>query len=259
VSQLPEGFILNNFNSLFRGLRSIQNATAQSHSLRYFRYNMFNFENIFGVINYTRTLDAVKRSAFFDGVNQFSTPFNSPRIDEALSGSGSYGRSFARFYKASANVSLSWSKFNNLQNAEFITTESFTQSYTLRASTNFKNAPNIEFGYNLTQNDYQNQTFITDRPFVNLDYFFADGFSFVAEYEFYHYYSKDRTVDNEYDFLSASLAYMKKGSHWEFKLSGTNLLNTTSLNDDSFSEFAFRTSQYRVQPRFLLCSIKYNI
>lgn len=259
VSQLPEGYILTNYNSLFRGLRSIQNATAQSHSLRYFRYNMFNFENIFGFLNYTRTLDAVKRNAFFDGVNQFSTPFNSPRIDEALNGSGSYGRSFARFYKASLNISMNWSKFNNLQNATFITTESFTQSYTLRASTNFKNAPNIEFGYGYTQNDYQNQTFLTDRPFVNLDYYFADGFSFVAEYEFFHYYSRDKSVNNEYDFLSASLSYFKKGSNWEFKVSGTNLLNTTSLNDDSFSEFSFRTSQYRVQPRFLLFSVKYNL
>ena len=64
---------------------------------------------------------------------------------------------------------------------------------------------------------------------------------------------------NQYDFLSASLIYQKKDSKLEYKLSGTNLLNTTSINDDSFSQFSTRTSQYTVQPRYLIFSLKYNI
>ena len=102
-------------------------------------------------------------------------------------------------------------------------------------------------------------TFYTDRPFAKLDYYFLDSFSFVAEYEFYHYYNNDKTVNNEYDFLNASLIYQKKNSKFEYKISGTNLLNTTSLNDDSFSQFATRTSQYTVQPRYLIFSVKYNL
>jgi hypothetical protein len=92
-----------------------------------------------------------------------------------------------------------------------------------------------------------------------LDYFFLKSFSFVTEYEFYHYYNNAKTVNNEYDFLSASLIYQKKGSKLEYKVSGTNLLNTTSLNDDNFSQFATRTSQYTVQPRYVIFSLKYNL
>ncbi|MBF6608948.1 MAG: TonB-dependent receptor, partial [Flavobacterium sp.] len=259
INQLAEGYVFSNYNSLFRGNRMLENSMSQVHSIRYFKYNMFNFENIFAFANYTRRIDAVKTAAVFEGINQTSTPFNSNFADETLSASGNYGRSFLRYYKASAGVSVNWSKFNNIQNGEEIETESFTQNYTIRASTNFKKVPNLELGYNISINDYNQNKFYTERPFAKLDYYFLDSFSFVAEYEFYHYRSEDKTVDNEYDFLTASLIYQKKDSKWEYKVSGTNLMNTTSLNDDSFTQFATRTSQYVVQPRYLIFSIKYNL
>ena len=95
---------------------------------------------------------------------------------------------------------------------------------------------------------------------MRVDYYFLKSFSFVTEYEYNHYYNDDKTSDNEYDFLSASLIYQKtKDSHWEYKISATNLLNTTTLNDDSFNQFSTRTSQYIVQPRYIIFSLKYNL
>lgn len=259
INQLAEGFVFSNYNSLTKGNRLLENATAQVHSLRYFKYNMFNFENITAFATYSKRVDAIKTRAVFNGVNQTSSPFNSDFADETLSGNGSYGRSFLKNYKASLGASLNWSKFNNIQNNVLSTNESFTQSYTLKASTNYKNMPNLELGYNVIKNDYNNSTFYTEKPFAKLDYFFLKSFSFVAEYEFYHYYNNTRTVNNEYDFLTASLIYQKKDSKFEYKVSGTNLLNTTSLNDDSFSQFSTRTSQYTVQPRYVIFSLKYNL
>ena len=259
VNQLAEGFVFSNYNSLTKGNRLLENATAQVHSLRYFKYNMFNFENITAFATYSKRVDAIKTRAIFNGVNQTSSPFNSDFADETLSGNGSYGRSFLKNYKASLGANLNWSKFNNIQNNVLSTNESFTQSYTLKASTNYKNMPNLELGYNIVTNDYNNTTFYTEKPFARLDYFFLNSFSFVAEYEFYHYYNNTKTVNNEYDFLSASFIYQKIGSKLEYKVSGTNLLNTNSLNDDNFSQFATRTSQYTVQPRYVIFSLKYNL
>lgn len=259
INQLAEGYVFSNYSTLFRGNRNLENAMSQTHSLRYFKYNMFNFENIFAFANYSKRIDAIKTAAIFNGVNQTSSPYQSNFADETLSASGQYGRSFLKNYKASGSVGLNWSKFNNIQNGDAIVSESFTQNYTVKASTNFKNLPNLELGYNFTVNDYQDSQFYTDRPFAKIDYFFLKSFSFVSEYEFYHYTSKDKSVNNEYDFLSASLIYQQKDSKWEYKISGTNLLNTTSLNDDSFTQFATRTSQYVVQPRYLIFSIKYNL
>lgn len=265
INRLSEGIIFSNYNNLTRGNRTLENAISKVHSLRYFKYNMFNLENISAFASYAKQIDAVKTKALFNGVNQTSTPFNSDFADETLSGNGSYGRSFLKNYKASFGVNLNWSKNNNIridrltQQDILVTNESFTESYTLKASTNYKNVPNLELGYNWVKNDYNNTIFYTDKPFARLDYFFLESFSFVSEYEFYHYYTTDKTINNEYDFLSASLIYQKKDSKLEYKISGTNLLNTTSLNDDSFSQFSTRTSQYAVQPRYIIFSMKYNL
>lgn len=259
INQLAAGYVLSDYSSLFRGNRFLENATSQVHTLRYFKYNMFNFENIFANATYTRKVDAIKTQANFDGINQSSVSYNSNLADETFTGVGNYGRSFLKNYKASVNATFNWSKFNNIQDNELRTTESFVQSYTAKASTNYKNLPNIELGYNLLVNKYSGSTFYTDKPFARLDYYFLDSFSFVSEYEFYHYYNGDKTVDNEYDFLSASLIYQKKNSKWEYKISATNLLNTTYLNDDNFTQFSTRVSQYTVQPRYIIFSMKYNL
>ncbi|MEY3501236.1 MAG: hypothetical protein RL308_2909 [Bacteroidota bacterium] len=260
INKIAAGYTFTNYNSLFRGNRTLENALSQSHSLRYFKYNMFNFENIFANVNYTKRINAVKSSADFTGINQVSTSINSNFADESLSGNANYGRSFAKNYKASLNLGVNWSKFNNIQNNIFRTTESLTQNYTVKLATNYKNLPNLEIGYSVTRNDYSGTKFLTEMPSAKLDYYFLDRFSFVAEYEYYHYTNNKKTVNNEYDFLSTSLIYQKtKDSKFEYKISATNLLNTKTLNDDSFTQFATRTSQYTVQPRYIILSLKYNL
>jgi hypothetical protein len=260
INRFTTGYTFTNYNSLFRGNRYLENAMSESHSLRYFKYNMFNFENVSANINYTKRLNAIKSSAVFTGINQVSSAINSNFADETLSGNANYGRSFARNYKASFNLSANRSIFNNIQNGLFVTTESLTQNYTVKVATNYKDLPNLELGYSRTINDYIGTKFYTDRPSARLDYFFLESFSFVSEYEYYHYTNNNKTVNNEYDFLSASLIYQKtKESKLEYKVAVTNLLNTNILNDDSFTQFSTRTSQYTVQPRYIIFSLKYNL
>ncbi|MEO0038676.1 MAG: hypothetical protein RIQ59_1887 [Bacteroidota bacterium] len=265
VSQLIQGTILNGYSSLFTGNRDLENATSQVHSLRYFKYNMFNFENIFANASYSRTTDAVKTSAEFTGVNQTSTPYNSSFPNETASAMGSYGRSFLKNYKASLNTNVNWSKFSNIQstntNQNNVETyiESFTQTYSFKTSTMFKKMPNIELGYSTTINEYNHTKYYTNTPSITLDYYFLDGFAFVTDFQYNHYYNNENTIDNHYQFLNASLNYQKKDSKLEYKLSATNLLNTTSLNDNNFNQFTISSSQYIVQPRYLIFSLKYNL
>src|SRR5690554_6751009 len=73
------------------------------------------------------------------------------------------------------------------------------------------------------------------------------------------YYNKSKTIDNQFDFLNASLAYQKKDSKWEYRLSATNLLNTKTRNSDFFNQFSIVTSQYWIQPRYVIFTLKYNL
>lgn len=259
VNQLVSGLLLNSYRNLSTGNPFLGGSTVHTHSLRYFKFNMFNQENIFANVSYAKTVDGFKSDAVFDGVNQFSRPLNLFYADESLTAGGMYGRSFLRYYKANVGANLSWMKSNNLIGGVHDVREQFTQSYNVGVSTNYKKWPNLEVGYRRSINHYDRTTFTTDSPFVRLDYYFLDAFSFNAEYEYNHYYDDADTISNEYDFLSASLIYQKKDSKWEYKLSGTNLLNTTSLNNDSFSQYVTSTSQYRVQPRYVIFSLKYNL
>ena len=260
ISQLVQGYILNGYSSLFTGNRDLENATSQVHSLRYFKYNMFNFENIFANASYSRTTSPVKSDVTIIGPNQLSTPRNNTNFpDQTATGMGTYGRSFMKNYKASISANVNWSKFTNTQNSVTSTAESFTQSYSVKASTMFKKIPNLEFGYTTTINDYNHSRFNTNTPSVSLDYYFLDGFSFVTDCQFYHYFNADKTIDTKYQFFNASLNYQKKDSKFEYKIAATNLLNTTSLNSNNFNQFNISTSQYIVQPRYIIFSLKYNL
>ena len=273
VSDFARGLVLNNYKSLFQGNRNLRNGLYQNHTLGYFKYNMFNFTQIYGGLTYSHRMDAIKNLSAFNGINQVSTVDNSDFADETISGSAGYNRSFAKYYKASANVSMSWNKFNNfrfdetgaigseisIENSIRQLTEQFTQRYSGSFATNFKDIPNLELGYTLLLNDYADNKFYTHTPFAKMDYYFLDAFTITADYSYNHYYNDEKTVDNEFDFLNANIMYRQPDSKWEFKVGGTNLFNTGSLNDDSFNQFSTRTSRYTVQPRYLLLSIRYNL
>ena len=275
INKLAQGYVFSNYNSLFSGNRYLENSTSQVHSLRYFKYNMFNFENIFANITYTRQIDAIKNRALLLGVNQISSSenMNSNFPDETFSANGNYGRSFARYYKANFRAGFNWSKNNNIRvypdsdtdpnnnPTEIQTIESYSQSYNLSFSTNYKTLPNLTLGYNFSINDNFSDVIYIDSPTVTLEYYFLDAFSFVSEYSYFHNRNKAKTIDSEYDFLTASLMYQKKGSKWEWKLSGTNLLDTKSLDTNSFSQLGGTSSfsSYRVQPRFVILSLKYTL
>lgn len=268
INKLAQGYVFSNYNSLFSGNRFLENSLAHVHSLRFFKYSMFNFENIFANLTYTKQVDAITNRALLTGVNQVSSSVNMPSNfpNESISGFGSYGRSFLRYFKADANARLSWSKTNNIRvnfdNSEYIqTTESFIQTYGASFSTNLKNLPNLSLEYEYTINDFQNQTYYVDNPSVLLEYFFLDAFSFTSEYSFYHNRNKEKTINTEYDFLTASLSYQKKDSKFEYKINATNLLNTKTLNDSSFNALGGSSnfSSYYVQPRYIILSLKYNL
>lgn len=271
INNLVQGYVFSNYNSLFSGNRFLENATSQVHSLRYFRYNMFNFENIFANLSYTRKTEGIKSRVLFDGVNQISSAINMPSnlADESINGSASYGRSFLRYYKGTLSGSWSWGKYNNLriydENGTSITrvqvTENFNQNYGVKFSTNFRRIPNLEVAYNYSISDNFANTIFTHSPSARLEYAFLKVFSFTSEYTFYYNNNNSGTIKNQYDFLTANLLYRKLDSKWEWKLQGTNLLNTKSLDQSSFSQLGGSSSysSYIVQPRYLILSLKYNL
>ncbi|HDZ07149.1 hypothetical protein LCGC14_0166150 [marine sediment metagenome] len=262
VSNFAQGYVLNNYNSLYSGNRDLESALNHNVSLNFFSFNMFNFTNIFANIAYTKRIDALKSGVDIIGINRVSSTINSNFEDESLTASGKYERTFGKI-KASVQGNLGWSTTNNLVDNVQRTSNSLTQNYTTALSTNFKNAPNLELGYRYTVNNYENgdleTTFFTSRPYARFDASFLKSFIFNVEYDYYNYSDEEETISNTYSFLESTLTYQKKDSRWEYGIKGTNLLNTTTLNRDSTNELFFSTQAYFVQPRYVLLSVKYDL
>ncbi len=263
INKLAEGYIFNNFNSLYKGNRNLESALYNRISIDYFSFSMFNFTNVNASISYSRKTDAIKNNSNFEGLNQtISEPYNSNLADETVMANGNYGRRFGKF-KANASANFGYSKYNGIVNGNPNVSESFTQNYEVSLATNFKIAPNLEIGYNKTFNQYNSTTtasnYTTDSPFAKLDALFLKDFSFVADYSYYNYKDGDNTINNNYSFLNASLYYQQTDSSWEFILSGKNLTDNKSINRDSFNENYTTTSRYLVQERRIMFTIKYNL
>ncbi|SNR73415.1 CarboxypepD_reg-like domain-containing protein [Maribacter sedimenticola] len=262
VSNFAQGYVLNNYNSLYSGNRDLESALNHNVSLNFFSFNMFNFTNIFANLAYTKRIDALKNGVNIVGINRVGSTINSNFADESFSANGKYERTFGKI-KASVQGNLGWSTTNNLVDNVQRTSNSLTQNYSTALSTNFKNAPNLEVGYRYAINNYDNggleTTFYTKRPYARFDASFLKNFIFNLDYDYYKYNDKEDTITNTYSFMGADLTYQKKNSHWEYGIQGTNLLNTTTLNRDSTNELYFSTQAYFVQPRYVMLSVKYNL
>ncbi len=274
VNQLAIGSVLNNYDALYLGNRDLEESLSHNINLSYFSFNMFNYTNVHAFLNYSKRIDQIRSQSVFLTVpnpipgepdiqttNRISTPFNSNFADETFSAVGRFERTFGKI-KASLGGNFSYSKFNQIVNNEQRVNESFTQSYRTRISTNFRNAPNVEIGYNLTINDYdqggERSKFFTNSPFINVDAYILKSFTFRADYTYYNYKTKEQTL-NDYSFFDASIAYQKKDSKWEYTIGVTNILDTESLNQDNLGTFFTSTSEYFIQPRYVVFSVKYDL
>lgn len=269
VNALVEGFNLNNFNSLSAGNRFIDNALQQSHRLDYSKYNLFNYTTIFARLNYLRTTDPVVNRSFFNGISQISERVNGDFSNETVSGTFSYQRSFKKYYKASASTNIAWSKNNQLfvnptdpnnPLSDFSRNiENWNQFYRLSFGTQFQKLPNLEAAYGINISENPNTVFTTHSPSITLDYKIIDGLALTSTYTYNDFRSRDGNINNTFDLLTASINYRKKDSKLEYRISGTNLLNTKSINRDSFNVVSFNSSQYFVQPRYIIFSLQYSL
>lgn len=262
VNNLAEGYVFNNYNRLFRGNRSLENAIFHSLSLNYFNFSMFNFTNINAGLKYSKRINAIRNNTFIEQINQVTNPINSNFPDESFSANGLYEKTFRKF-KANVQANISINNFNLLVNEQWQKSKNFVQNYRGSLETNFKDAPNFEIGYNRIVRQYNNgeiqNTFYTDRPFANVKLSFLKNFNFMADYSYYNYYNREETIKNEYAFLGASLNYKQPESNWEFWLNATNLMDVQSINRDAFSENFNVTTEYFVQPRIVSFQVVYHL
>ncbi len=262
VQNLAQGLTIRSYNSLFSGNRRLKNAWYHSLNLNYYNFNMFNFTNIYAGLTYQKKFSDIQNMLNYNGLNRLNTPVNIDSVNENFTGFGSYEKRFS-FMKFRTSTNLSYSKFNNAIDNTPNKNTSFAQNYKGSVDTNFEKFPNFEIGFEKIINNYRsnsgNSLFVTNRPFANVEAYFFNRFTITADYEYNDYRNRKGGPRSTYDLLNAAIYYQKEASKWEFKLSGLNLLNTSSVRRDSFSNNLISTYEYFIQPRYFMLSAKYNL
>jgi hypothetical protein len=264
VSKIAEGLVLNSYNSIFSGYNEIQNAISHNLNLNYFSFNLFNYTNVYARLSYNKSIDQIRNLTTFESVVASSSPFNSAYADENFSANGRFQRQFGKL-RVSLKGGFNYSKFN-----QFIQTsttpslsESYSQNYGATIRTSFKQAPNVELGYNYSFSENIlgsiNSTSSTKAPFIDIDALILKFFTFRTRYT-NNTFSDDRGGLNKYEFWNASLAYKKdQDSKWEFELKATNLLDTKSQNQSNTGNISISSTEYFIQPRFITFRLVYDL
>ena len=261
VNNISEGYVFNNYNSIFRGNRELEAAIVNSYNLNYRSINQFTFTNVYSNISYSKRENSIQSRAAIDGINSVRTADNSIFPRETYSARARLDRRFKNI-KINLRANFRYSEFSNIINDVVNNAESFNQDYEASVETNFRDKPNFEIGLKYNLNNYKNANienrFVRETPFIRTDAYFGRGFVFTAEYSYNKYKNQDQVL-NYFRFLDADISYNKEGSKWEYSVGVTNLLNDTSTNRDSFNQFFTQTRSYIIQPRYILFKLKYDL
>lgn len=262
VTNLAKGIVLNNYNSIFSGNESLDNALSHNVRLNYFSFNMFNYTNVNGSISYSKKIDQIRNLTNFESVIRTNSPFNSGFADETLTAFGRFQKRFGKL-QASVNGNFNYSKFNQFIQGLQSVNENYSHTYGAELRTNFREAPNVTLGYRYgIQDSDQGSTrtkFFTKTPSVEVDALILKTLTLRTDFAYNNFSNKDRTL-NDYKFWNASLAYRKdKDAKLEYAIKATNLLNTKSQSQSSTGNISVSATEYFIQPRFVTFRVIYSL
>lgn len=261
IQNYAEGLMVRSYNSLFRGNTNLMNSLYHTVNLNYFNFNMYNFFNIYGGVTYAKRLNDVTNIVEFSNLERVNTPTNINTANELMSGNASMEKRFDDFR---VNLTGNWSRSvsNNIIENTANENVNFTQSYRTTIGTTLFKKLYLDFGYSVSLSNYEGRNtsskFENHQPFANLEIGFLKSFTFEVDYE-YNSYVSQTSPTQQFDLLDAELRFRKEGSPWEFKVEGMNLMNTTGIRRDSFSDSLISTYEYFIQKRYWLFSVMYDL
>lgn len=262
INQLASNFILNSFNSVFRGNADLENQLYHTASLSYYKFSLFKGLNINAATSFNKRVKHVKYVTQLQGIDQFSTPilFDQPEHRWTLNGLISKKIKNIR-YKLKGD--FGYNDFYQILNDETNKNISKTTSGTASMETFFKKFLNLEIGYSKDFSNYRalgNVTkFENNQFFAFLEYDFLKDFILKADYSFDSYKNKNDDVKNTFDTANASLFYQKEDSPWSFEIAASNLFDISFKQQNSFSSFLISDNKTIILPRIIMFKVAYKL
>lgn len=262
ASSLANRFYLQSYNSVFKGNESLENELFHTARLRYSRFSLYRGLMLFLTAKYSKKVKGFRNTVNFDGINRFLSVDMLDNPNENWSIRGTLRKKIKKIRFNIEGV-YSDSKFKQSINNSFVDNKNNDYSFDVGIETLFDNFPTLEMGFRKSIGKYtsSNSTskFVTNEPYVNIDYDFLKGFVFNFDYTHYNYQNKTQAINNEYNIANAILSYQKEESPWLFKLTTQNLFNTKFKQNNSFSDYLISDTKTYIMPRVVLFSIGYKL
>ena len=262
ASRFANQFYLQSYNSVFKGNESLKNELYHSARLRYNQFKMYRGISLYANISYTKKIEGIKNTVNYQGINQFLSPLLIENQDEKWSFNGNVSKNIQNI-KYSLGINHITSKFLQKTDDNFEINKNNSTSLKFSAKTLYDDFPTIEIGYNRTTSNYilsnRISKFITDEPFINIDYSFLNEFIFNFEYTRNNYKNDTLGLVNFYEIANAVISYKKENSAWSFKITGNNLFNSTFKQSNSFLTYLISNNKTYILPRIVVLSAVYNL
>ncbi len=262
ASKFANRFYLQSYNTVYKGNENLENELFHSARIFYSRFSLYRGLLFFSAMNYTKKVKGIQNAVQFEGINQYLTPEMVNNPEERWNFNVDISKKIKNI-KYSLKTDASTSKYLQNINASYVTNKNNSLGYTLSVKTLFDKFPTVEIGFEQSignyTSSYQTSKFITNQPFVNIDYDFLEGFIFSFEYENYNYQNKTFNQKNTYQLANATLSYKNEDSAWSFKIDAQNLFNIKYKQQNSFSSYIISDSKTYILPRIIMFSIGYNL
>lgn len=262
ASKLANRFYLQSYNSVYKGNENLENELFHNARAYFSRFSLYRGLMLFSSVNYTKKVKGIQNAVQFEETNQFISPIMVNNPEDRWDFNLSIDKKIKNLkYGLKTNILTS----NYLQkiNTTFVTNKNSSIGYTLSVKTLYDNFPTVELGFKQNIGNYtsSNQTskFITNEPYLTIDYDFLKGFLFSFDYEYSNYQNKVLNAKNTYQISNASLSYKNENSAWRFKIDAQNLLNVTFKNQNSFSSYIISDTKTYILPRIFMVSLGYNL
>lgn len=262
VQQLVSNLVIGSYNSLSQGNPQLMNSTYHAVSANYRNFSMYSFFNIYGGASYQRTLDDIQNSYTINQWERISLPVNILAVNQQASGYLNIEKRFNKF-RTSLDGNWSWAHFyNELGEVQNLNTN-LRQTYKGLVSTKLWDHVSLRLSHEITLSEYagnlSTNQFVNHESAARANWKILKDLRLIADYSYNDYKNLQTNTRSKYDILDLSLQYRKDGSAWEFTLKGLNLLNTTSIRRDSFTDNVISTYSYDIQRRYLVFMIMWDL
>lgn len=260
VRQLADRFVLQGYNSVFRGNALLRNERFHAASTRYSKFDLFKGINWNASASFNRKVRTIRNEIVIDGIRQFGMPVSTENPETNWRVYGFFQKKLHHF-RLSLTGSLNGFDYRQRVNGVTIRNRQNEQNIGLSVKTTGKKWPTVELSYNRTFNQFKGSTdsdFASDVFFAKMELRLWKHVIWNADYQYVRN-GVESGQKNAFDVANAAIRYQRPNKPFIFELFANNLLNYRSKNSYTFSDYAISQDRTFVLPRALMVCVSYKL